>query len=208
MIVANTLSAPAASPAPLAVPTDCVWRLTVDQYHDMIRLGILTADDPIELLDGLLVTKMPKKPRHSYVTQYLRDYLARLLVAGWLVDSQEPVTLDASEPEPDVMAVRGQLRDYRDRHPGPQDVGLLVEVADSTLERDRGIKKFIYALAGIPVYWIVNLVDRQVEVYTQPSGPAAMPDYAQRQDFGLADIVPVIIDGQQIGAIAVQALLG
>ena len=118
---------------PATVPTEPVWRLTVQQYHDMIREGILTDDDPVELLDGLLVPKMPRNPPHRIATRKTRQRLEACLPSGWYVDSQEPVTLPTSEPEPDVAVVRGSDAQYSDRHPGPADLGLLVEVADTTL---------------------------------------------------------------------------
>ena len=190
-----------------AVPPDVIWRLSVDQYHAMIHAGILTDDDPVELLEGWLVAKMPKNPPHRAVTRLLRQVLERLVPAEWYVDSQEPITTDDSEPEPDVVVVRGETRHYLDRHPGPNDVGLVIEVADTTLQRDRGFKKRLYARAGIPVYWIVNLSDNQCEVYTEPSGPEPQPDYRQRQDYGASDVIPVVLAGIEVGRIAVRELL-
>jgi Uma2 family endonuclease len=190
-----------------AVPPDVIWRLSVDQYHAMIHAGILTDDDPVELLEGWLVAKMPKNPPHRAVTRLIRQVLERLVPAEWYVDSQEPITTDDSEPEPDVVVVRGETRHYLDRHPGPHDVGLVIEVADTTLQRDRGFKKRLYARAGIPVYWLVNLSDNQCEVYTEPSGPEPQPDYRQRQDYGTSDVIPVVLAGVEIGRIAVRELL-
>ena len=92
--------------------------------------------------------------------------------------------------------VRGSDQDYVDRHPGPADVVMVVEVSDSSLRRDQVFKKPIYAKAGIPVYWIVNLIDRRVEVYTDPTGPAAEPDYRVRHDVGEADFAHVVIEGR------------
>jgi len=151
------------SEQPVIVSTDVIWRLSVDQYHAMIQAGILTEDDPVELLEGWLVTKMSKNPRHTFVTQLARDVVASLLPPGWYVNGQEPVTTKDSEPEPDVAVVRGNRRQYIDHHPGPQDIALVVEVADSSLQRGRSLKKRLYAAAGIPVYWIVNLLDGQIE---------------------------------------------
>lgn len=190
-----------------AVPTDLIWRLRVDQYHTMIRSGILTEDDPVELLEGWLVPKMPKNPHHRIATRRTRQALERIVPASWYVDTQEPITTADSEPEPDVVIVRGDTRQYFDRHPGPQDVALVVEVADATLERDRTLKKRLYALAGIPVYWIVNLIEGQIEVYTNPLGPAEEPDYRQRQDYRPPDAVPLIIEDMEVGRLAVQELL-
>lgn len=116
-----------------AVPDDTIWRLTVEQYHRMISAGILTDDDPVELLEGWLVFKMPKNPQHRLATQLTREALTRLIPAGWFVDTQEPITTYDSEPEPDVMIVRGQPRDYANRHPVPAEIALVVEVADATL---------------------------------------------------------------------------
>ncbi len=175
--------APPAGDPPAVTPPDEVWRLSVAQYHAMIGAGILTEDDPVELLEGWLVKKMPKKPRHRVVTQLTREALAGLLPAGWHVDAQEPITTAASEPEPDVAVVAGDRLRYLDHHPGPQDVALVVEVADSSLRRDRSTKKRIYAAAGIPVYWVVNLLENQVEVCTAPAGLAQQPDYRRREDY-------------------------
>jgi Uma2 family endonuclease len=80
-------------------------------------------------------------------------------------------------------------------------------VADSSLQRDRSLKKRLYAAARIPVYWIVNLLANQIEVYPEPSGPAEKPDYQQQQSYGLADMVPVVIDGREVGRLAVQELV-
>lgn len=192
---------------PAAVPPDLVWRLRVEQYHAMIRAGILTDDEPVELLEGWLVCKMPKNPAHRVATRLVRQALERLVPTEWYVDSQEPITTGDSEPEPDVVVVRGETRHYLDRHPGPEEVALVVEVADTTLQRDRGFKQRVYARAGIPVYWIVNLIDRQCEAYTEPSGTAEQPNYGQRQVYTASDTVPVMLAGVDIGRVAVRHML-
>lgn len=189
------------------VPIELIWRLSVEQYHAMIQAGILTEDDPVELLEGWLVTKMPKNPKHSLATQLIQEALTRLLFPGWHVNVQEPVTTGDSEPEPDVLVVRGDRRQYTDRHPGPREVALIVEVADSSLRRDQVLKKRLYAAAGILVYWVVNLPEARIEVYTDPSGPAEQPDYRQRRDYAQSDMVPVILDGVEIGRLPVHELL-
>jgi Uma2 family endonuclease len=173
----------------------------------MIEAGILTDDDPVELLDGCLVPKMPKSPSHALATGLILDAIVRLLPAGWFADSQEPITTEDSEPEPDVRVVRGERRDFRDRHPGPQDLALVVEVSDATLERDRTIKQKLYARAGVPFYWIVSLRDRRIEVHSEPSGTADVPGYGQSQELAAGEEVPLILDGAEIGRLAVSALL-
>ena len=175
----------------LAVPTEPIWRFSVAQYHEMIRLGILTEDDPVELLEGWIIHKMPKNPPHRAATKLTRNALEEVVPSGWYVDAQEPITLEDSEPEPDVVVVRGNTRDYLDRHPGSQDLALVVEIADSTLERERTSKKRIYTCVGIPLYWIANLPEQKLEVYTQPIDLAQKPTYQQRQDYSLSDEVTV-----------------
>ncbi len=190
-----------------AVPSDLIWRLSVDQYHAMIQSGILTEDDPVELLEGWLVFKMPKNPPHSVVNGLVSEALSDILPAGWYANSQEPITTLDSEPEPDVAVVRGTRRDYLSRHPGPGDLALVVEVSDATLRRDQTLKRRLYAASGIEVYWIVNLPESQIEVYTQPSGPAGDADYGHRQIYGPSDSVPVVIGGDEVGRVAVRDVL-
>src|SRR5438552_16704613 len=104
------MSAIPTSPPP--PPSEPVFRLSVEQYHEMIDAGILTDDDPVELLEGWLVSKMPKKPAHRIATRRTRTALEGIVPEGWYVDSQEPITLGSSEPEPAVAVVRGQTEDY------------------------------------------------------------------------------------------------
>ncbi|HEX6985539.1 MAG TPA: Uma2 family endonuclease [Planctomycetaceae bacterium] len=154
-------------------------RLTVDQYHRMNEFGILPDGSPIELIDGVLVLKdrrdaggdpMTHGPRHSFVVQSIRNVVDPLVRPhGFHARTQAPITIPPdSEPEPDVAVVRGSLRDYADRHPGPADVPLVVEVAFSSLSRDRRIKARLYAAAGCQAYWIVDLRSQRVEVYRDP----------------------------------------
>jgi len=173
----------------------------------MIEADIIDEDTPVELLEGWLVQKMGRNPPHDLATGQLQDLLPPLLPPGYFVRIQGAVTTDTSEPEPDGMVVRGKRRDYAKRHPGPKDSVLIAEVADSSLRRDRGWKKRIYARARVAVYWIVNLVDNQVEVYTEPTGPAKQPDYRQRTDYKPGDKVPVVIDGRVVGQLLVDDLL-
>lgn len=190
-----------------AIPNDLIFRLSIEQYHAIIQVGILTDEDSVELLEGWLVFKRPKNSPHRATTRLVRTALENILPRGWYVDSQEPITLSNSEPEPDIVVVRGDTRQYLDRHPGAEDIALIIEVSDTTLQRDRTVKKRIYARAGISIYWIVNLVEEQVEVYSQPIVEVEQPDYSQRLDFGRSAVIPIIIEGIEIGAIAVDALL-
>lgn len=190
-----------------AIADECLYRLTVEQYHEMVRIGILQSGAPVELLEGLLVKKMTTNPPHRIAAWLVRDALTKLVPAGWYVDAAAPVTTSDSEPEPDTAVIRGHTRDYPDRHPGPADVAMLVEVSDTSLQRDEIIKKRIYARSRMPVYWIVNLPENRIEVYTNPSGPAAEPTYATCQHFGPDDQLAVVIDGNEIGRLTVRDLL-
>jgi Uma2 family endonuclease len=189
------------------IPPEPVLPLSVEQYHGMAQAGILENGAPFELLEGWLVKKMTKDPPHTLSLGCTFDLLSALVGPGWHVRKEDPVTTNDSEPEPDVSVVRGRRRDYADRHPGPTEAALLIEVADASLDRDRGWKKRLYAAACIPVYWIVNLVDRQVEVFTGPSGPCHRPDYAATTVYRLGQFVPVVLDGQSRGQIAVDEIM-
>jgi Uma2 family endonuclease len=133
------------------VPTDPILRLSVEQYHEMIRSGILTPEDRVELLEGWLVPKISKNPPHSVVNELAAEALRVVVPRGWFVRMQGPLTTSTSEPEPDISVARGQPRDYLNRHPGPQDLAMVVEVADTSVRRDRGIKRRAYARAGVAV---------------------------------------------------------
>jgi Uma2 family endonuclease len=206
MSVTTEPSAPPVTRDP-AIPDVPIYRLTVEQYHAMAAAGILTEDDPVELLEGWLVQKMTKNPPHVVATGLVRRALEHLLPSGWYVAAQDPISMADSDPEPDGAVVRGEVRDYLDRHPGPQDVVTVVEVADTSLQQDRELKQRLYARASLPIYWIVNLVERQIEVYTDPSGPAAEPAYRQRRDYGVADTISLVLGGAEVGGLPVRELL-
>jgi Uma2 family endonuclease len=202
-----SISAPIDQFLPSAIPPEPVCRLSVSQYHEMIATGILAPDEPVELLEGWLVPKMVRNPPHSTARQLTATALRQILPAGWHVRSQEPITLGDSEPEPDVAVVRGDLGRYERSHPGPQDVALIVEVADASVQRDRSIKKRVYARAGIPVYWIINLPERRIEVYTDPAARLEAADYRRREDYTARMEVPLTIECHDIGQIPVTVLL-
>jgi len=182
-------------------------RFSLARYQKMIEVGILTPDDKVELLENYVVLKMPRNPPHDGTIQISTEALAPLIPPGWRLRVQLTVVLTDSQPEPDFALVRGDARTYVAHHPGPADVGLLIEVADSSLLRDQRDKTRIYARGGIPCYWIINLVDRQVEVYTQPSGPTALPSYGSVQTYQSGDRVSFVLDGVTVGSLAVADLL-
>lgn len=176
---------PAGEPEP-------VWRVSVDKYHEMIAAGVLTEDDDVELLEGLIVPRMSKKPPHSGFTSDLMTSLLALLPEGWRLRVQEPITLDDSEPEPDLAVVRGDRKVFRQRHPRPDEIGLVVEVSESTLRRDRITKQRIYSRAGIPFYWIFNLNANQLEVYSRPEPNSG---YATCEVYSTDSKAPLVLPG-------------
>lgn len=179
---------------------------SVRRYQRMIEEGILTPEDKVELLENYVVRKMPKNPPHDGTIDLVKAAVTSL-PAGWLLRVQQTVVLSDSQPEPDFAIVRGNPRSFITRHPVPADVGLLIEVADSSLLRDQRDKTRIYARASIPIYWIVNLVDRRIEVYSQPSGPSAIPLYSSSRNFVDSETLPLELDCKLVAQIPVSDLL-
>jgi Uma2 family endonuclease len=142
-------------------------RISVDEFHRMIEAGILREDEAVQLIDGLLVAMSPQDRPHAYVIQELNRLLVRSLGDEYKVLTQLPLTLgDESEPEPDLAVVRTEDASSAEHH--PRTALLVVEVAGDSLRFDRRAKASLYARAGIPEYWIVNLGDSAVEAYRDP----------------------------------------
>jgi len=169
-------------------------RWTRREYERLIDRGLLDEDDPIELLDGLLLVKEPQLSPHRTAVLLVAKAVERAFGEGWFVQIQSPIILDdRSEPEPDVCVVRGSPRDYVDAH--PTRPALVVEVAQSGLAIARGRKATAYARGRIADYWIVNLVDRVLEIHREPARPGpARPrwGYAAMETLGAdATITPL-----------------
>lgn len=150
------------SPPPLPV-----WKISRARYERMVQAGAFGPEDRVELLDGLLVAREPQGSRHAVAVGLVRVALERAFGEGYHVREEKPLALDVlSEPEPDLVVVRGRLRDYREAHPSTPV--LVVEVADTSLALDRLRKGGLYARAGVADYWVLNLVDELLEVYRRP----------------------------------------
>ena len=227
-------------------------QFTVDQYHQMIDIGVLGEGDAVELIDGLVILKgqthengepilyrfseeqclrmvadgivteeeaftlaefgveseMPRNPAHDSAIERTDLAIRALLPAGLRVRVQSAIRLAGGEPEPDLAIVIGPVGSNDDHHPIVDEIAMVIEVSDSTLAYDRGIKLRAYAGAAIPAYWIVNLVDRQVEVYGNPKASrTGAPRFAKRSDYLPGQQVPVVLAGSAIGSIAVDAIL-
>ena len=184
-------------------------RLTVDQYEARVASGAFTKRDRLELIEGKLVEKMTKGRRHSASSELCWRAINASLPTGWHVRIEKPVRIPArdSEPEPDVSVARGSIQDYLELDPGPPDVALVVEVAELTLADDRAMAA-TYGGGGIPVYWIVNVAGRQLEVYAHPEPGARIGGaYPAPTILGETESVDLIIEGRVVGQIAVANVL-
>lgn len=149
------------------------------EYDRLVDLGVFE-NEPLELIGGQLIVAEPKGTYHSAAVSSAEYALRAGLPSGWIVRTQQPVSLDdESEPEPDLAVVPGRPGDYRHAHPARP--ALAVEVSDSSLHFDRHQKGSLYARAGIEDYWIVNLVDRVLEIYRDPiPDPSALYGWRYR----------------------------
>ncbi|PYN78548.1 MAG: hypothetical protein DMD97_06205 [Candidatus Rokuibacteriota bacterium] len=158
-------------------------RWTRAEYEHLIEIGIFRPGEPVELMDGDLVVSEPQGSAHCTAIGLVEDALRAALPAGWFVRSQGPLALDDdSEPEPDVALIPGARRAYAQQHPARP--ALVIEVSESSLALDRDYKGSLYARAHLDDYWIVNLIDRVVEVYRQPVPDSSAPygwRYASRE---------------------------
>jgi Uma2 family endonuclease len=162
-----------ALPVPVAEDTILATNLkywTVQEYHHMSELGILDASDRTELINGKIVLKSAKTAFHVIALRLLASFLEESLDESVLVRTQDPILLDDfSEPEPDLAIVKGTMFDYADRHPSPEDVYLVVEIADSTLKKDCEVKDKLYARSNIADYWVIDVKNRQVHIFRTPT---------------------------------------
>lgn len=171
----------------------------------MIESGAFAEDDRLELIEGWVVRQTAKGPAHEYAVGQVDEALRSRIPEGWHVRNQAPITLASSEPEPDVTVVRGDRGGYRRHHPGADDVALVVEVSDTSLDTDR-LEGKTYANAGIAAYWIVNLAERCVEVYTHPD-PSNTGGYLDLARLGAGEELELRIDDAEPGRIPVALLL-
>jgi len=198
---------PEPEPPAVTLASRPVYRFTVEQYHQLINAGVFDGGSKCELIHGVVLEKPVPGPPHSSSTRRLNRRLGGLFPEpDWVIGIQDSITLSDSEPEPDFYAASGPDSNYDARHPGPKDLVLVVEVSHSSLEFDRNTKLALYAGEKIVQYWIVNVEERRVEVYTQPRG-GKKPTYRQQTNYGPDDEVPVVIAGKELGRIAVKELL-
>jgi Uma2 family endonuclease len=195
-------------PKTRSVLFDVRHRITVEEYHRMSDAGAFGPESRVELLEGVIVDKMTKKTPHVHATDLLDDLLHHLLPrgSGFFASMGNPVTIDDrdGEPEPDAMVLRGRLNDYAGRRRTPADLALVIEVSDTSYQIDRFVKWIMYAAARVPIYWILDLNRRRLEIHTEPVGQGETAVYTHTQILGPDDEVTLILDGREVARFAVR----
>ena len=194
-----------ASPPPARNPR-LLYRMSLEQYESLIASGFFAKTDDVHLIDGYVENRMAESPTHGAALEAVRIAIGAILltIAGWHTRGQSGLRIPAqvSIPRPDLAVVRGGPRDYWVRYPESADAAMVVEVSLSSLEQDRAMAD-IYGKAGIPIYWIVDVDDGQVEVYSDPS-PAG---YLSHQVLAPGHMLSLVIDGVEVGEIPVSDIL-
>jgi Uma2 family endonuclease len=184
------------------------YRMTEEQYFRLAETGIISDKAPVFLWNGLLVEKMTKGRPHVVAVLNLYALVMRVLTPGWFVQPEQPIALGGGRvPEPDLTIVRGVVEDYRIETPRARDLGLVIEVSDSSLSADSKEMLAAYAREAIASYWIVNIPRNRIDVYSQPTGPSDSPTYGECRSYSRGEDVPLILDGQEISRIAVSDVL-
>jgi Uma2 family endonuclease len=207
--MSTAVSRPVPSPAPpptssVTPPLASMYRMDVDEFEQIEKF--LKAER-VELIDGLIVERGDMDEPHAVASQRLGRRLDRLIPDGWFVRADKPLCVHGTyEPFPDFAVVKGDPEtayDIGTGHPKPKDVALVIEISDSTLGKDSRLKLANYAKGRIGVYWIVNLIDRQVEVYAlRRRGGYGKPRISK-----LGESVPVVVEGVEVGRLAVDDIL-
>ncbi len=163
-------------------------QINTDTYHAMVSAGIFSEDDKIELINGYLIKKMSIGSKHTSVVKLLNRFLMKALGDQAIIGVQDPVTLtEFSEPEPDVSVMRFRPDCYANAHPTPNDILLLIEVADTSLAFDRNAKIPLYAAADIPEAWLVDLIANEITVFRKPEGAV----YQESEVFKTSQTIPL-----------------
>jgi Uma2 family endonuclease len=184
-------------------------RITVEEYLRMADAGVFGPEPKLELIEGVIVDKMTKETPHNVATMALERWLHRNEPAGSFAVREIPLTIAErlSEPEPDAMIVRGDPQDFSGRRVTPADILFAVEVAVSSLQDDRGIKRSLYAAVGIPVYWIVDVLGRRLEVYTKPLPLGSSGYYSETRIYTEDEHAPFEIEGREVSRLQVRDIL-
>jgi Uma2 family endonuclease len=215
MTMSTLPAAPTILESPEAAPEcsllDIRRRITVDEYHRIVESGALGEEPRVELLDGVIVQKMAKNPPHVIISILLQEILHALLPrgSGFCISTDNPVTIEDrdGEPEPDFMVIRGKALDYVGKRQVPADAALIVEVSDTSYKVDRSVKWTLYAAAKVPVYWIVDVNRKRLEIHTEPTGQGEKAGYAQPRTLGPDDEVPLVLDGREVARFVLREIM-
>ena len=201
--MSTTATIGSAAARPRWIPSS-LYRMTLEKYEALIASGFFGKRDDVHLINGYLVNRMAESPLHGAVCDAVRLAIEAILLAGWYIRSEKGLRMPSqiSVPRPDLVVVRGAPRDYLARYPEPADTALVVEVSYTSVDDDRAMAD-IYAAGGVPVYWLVNVDDGQVEVYSDP-GPDG---YRTHAVLAPGHALHVVVDGAEIGEIAVADIL-
>lgn len=209
-----TETLPVAEVEPETLPVD----FTADQFFGMIDAGLFAPERRVFLWGGRIYEKMAKTPSHAITAYIFQESLRSRLPAGWLILNESPIRLDARYvPLPDLAVARGPIQRYRgplerrrteDRHPEVPEVGLLAEIAVSSLPKDLGERAQKFAQAAVPCYWVADVFGGRVVEHRDPRVMEGVGSYAVIQQYGLDDQIPLVLDGQEIARIPVRELLG
>jgi putative restriction endonuclease len=182
-------------------------RLAVDEYRRRAAKGEFGPIGSMEFLEGIVIAKPRQSLRSEGAVVKIQEVLFKLLPEGWQLRVQQPMVTVDSQPEPDVAIVSESLDGYVDRPPRAEDVPLVIEAADVSLIQDRRLKCRVYARAGILNYWLLNLLDSQLEVFTNPSGPVPMPGYHEQRIYRSDDKISLVLGLDDLGMIRVADMI-
>jgi hypothetical protein len=182
-------------------------RITVDEYRRKAALGQFGIERSFELLEGAVVSRATQSLRHEGALEKIQEVLGKMLPEGWHLRTKQPLATADSLPEPDVAVASDTLDDYATMPPRSDQVPLVIEAAEGSLATDRRLKGRVYARAGIISYWVLNLIDSQLEVFTNPSGPVAMPGYHEQRIYRSEDKISLVIGLDDLGTIRVADII-
>jgi hypothetical protein len=182
-------------------------QMTVEEYRRGLAQGEFGPPGSVELIEGRVVAKTRQSLRHDGALEKIRDVLAKIVPGGWHLQVAQAIQTTDSLPEPDVAIVADALDSHTSRPRRGEEIALIVEAADASLVLDRRLKGRIYARAGIANYWILNLIDGQLEVYSNPSGPVQMPGFHEHRVFRGDDKLSLVIGLDDLGMVRVADMI-
>ena len=185
------------------------YQMTAEAYFKAIEAGVFPQEDRIELWEGQIYEKMGKNNPHAVASGKIWKVFGKILPEGWAFWPENPILVnDRTAPLPDGAVVRGEPDDYVGRpNPSTNDIALVVELADTSLRRNRTQTLEVYGRSGLSCYWIVNIPERSVEVYSQPHSIDGVGGYASCEIFKPGASVPLVLDNREIAQIPVDDLL-